>query len=135
MNLTDNLKTIFKEMEDFLTTKAVVGEPIEVGAVTLIPVINVTFGMGTGGGTGEGAKANTGQKGGAGAGLGAKISPTAVIVIKEGDISVIPINGTVGLERLIDMVPDIVKKIKIKAGQGQKKDHKKEPKKDQAKAR
>ncbi|MDD3852016.1 MAG: GerW family sporulation protein, partial [Firmicutes bacterium] len=101
----------------------------------LIPVINDTFGMGTGGGTGEGAKANTGQKGGAGAGLGAKISPTAVIVIKEGDISVIPINGTVGLERLIDMVPDIVKKIKIKAGQGQKKDHKKEPKKDQAKAR
>ena len=75
MNLTDNLKTIFQEMEDFLTTKAVVGEPIEVGGVTLIPVINVTFGMGTGGGTGEGVKANTGQKGGAGAGLGQRFRP------------------------------------------------------------
>lgn len=131
MNLTDNLKTIFQEMEDFLTTKAVVGEPIEVGAVTLIPVINVTFGMGTGGGTGEGAKINTGQKGGAGAGLGAKISPTAVIVIKEGDISVIPINGNAGLERIIEMVPDIVKKIRKKTGQAQKK----EQKKDQVKVR
>ncbi len=115
MDLTGNLKTIFQEMEEFLTTKAVVGEPIEVGAITLIPVINVTFGMGTGGGSGEGAKDSKPQKGGAGAGLGAKISPTAVIVIKEGDISVIPLNGNTGLERLIDMVPDIVKKIMKRA--------------------
>lgn len=122
MDLTDNLKTIFQEMEDFLTTRAVVGEPIEVGAITLIPVINVTFGMGTGGGSGEGAKDSTRQKGGAGAGLGAKISPTAVIVIKEGDISVVPLNGNAGLERLIDMVPDIVRKIKKRAEKGQKKD-------------
>ena len=122
MNLTDNLKTIFQEMEDFLTTKAVVGEPIEVGGVTLIPVINVTFGMGTGGGSEESAKDSKPQKGGAGAGLGAKISPTAVIVIKEGDISVIPLNGNTGLERLIDMVPDIVKKIKKRAEKGQKKE-------------
>jgi len=41
MDLTGSLKTIFQEMEEFLTTKAVVGEPIEVGAITLIPVINV----------------------------------------------------------------------------------------------
>ncbi|HOO12931.1 MAG TPA: spore germination protein GerW family protein [Bacillota bacterium] len=122
MDLTGNLKTIFQEMEEFLTTKAVVGEPIEVGAITLIPVINVTFGMGTGGGTGEGAKDSKPQKGGAGAGLGAKISPTAVIVIKEGDISVIPLNGNTGLERLIDMVPDIVKKIKKRAEKEQKKE-------------
>ncbi len=122
MDLTGSLKTIFQEMEEFLTTKAVVGEPIEVGAITLIPVINVTFGMGTGGGSEEGAKDSKPQKGGAGAGLGAKISPTAVIVIKEGDISVIPLNGNTGLERLIDMVPDIVKKIKKRAEKGQKKE-------------
>ncbi|HOC09053.1 MAG: sporulation protein [Clostridiales bacterium] len=122
MDLTGSLKTIFQEMEEFLTTKAVVGEPIEVGTITLIPVINVTFGMGTGGGSEESAKDSKPQKGGAGAGLGAKISPTAVIVIKEGDISVIPLNGNTGLERLIDMVPDIVKKIKKRAEKGQKKE-------------
>lgn len=122
MDLTGSLKTIFQEMEEFLTTKAVVGEPIEVGAITLIPVINVTFGMGTGGGSEESAKDSKPQKGGAGAGLGAKISPTAVIVIKEGDISVIPLNGNTGLERLIDMVPDIVKKIKKRAEKEQKKE-------------
>src|SRR5690554_5368973 len=115
MDLTGSLKTIFQEMEEFLTTKAVVGEPIEVGAITLIPVINVTFGMGTGGGSEEGAKDSKPQKGGAGAGLGAMVSPAAVIVIKEGDISVIPLDWNTGLERLIDMVPDIVKKIKKRA--------------------
>lgn len=125
MVLKDNLKIIFQEMEDFLTTKAVIGEPIEIGTVTLIPVINVTFGMGTGGGTGETAKPSNGQKGGAGAGLGAKISPTAVIVIKEGEISVIPITGNVGLEKLMDLVPDLVKKVKKRVGQVQKKEEKK----------
>jgi uncharacterized spore protein YtfJ len=121
MDLKDNLKAIFQEMEDFLTTKAVVGEPIEVGGITLIPVINVTFGMGTGGGSTDQAKDNNRQGGGAGAGLGAKISPTAVIVIKEGDISVIPLNGNAGIERLIEMVPDIVKKIKKKTNRVEKK--------------
>ncbi len=125
MDLKDNLKTIFEEMEDFLTTKAVIGEPIQIGAVTLIPVINVTFGMGTGGGSGEGAKPNLGQKGGAGAGLGAKISPTAVVVIKDEDISVIPISGGMGFEKLIDLVPDIVKRVKRRVNQVQKKEEKK----------
>jgi uncharacterized spore protein YtfJ len=129
MDLKDNLKAIFQEMEDFLTTKAVIGEPIEVGEITLIPVINVTFGMGTGGG-GEYAKDSSCQGGGAGAGLGAKISPTAVMVIKEGDISVIPLNGNAGVERLIEMVPDILKKIRKKAAQGENKG-----KKDKVKVR
>jgi uncharacterized spore protein YtfJ len=114
MDIKDNLKAIFDEMENFLTSKAVVGEPIEVGNITLIPVINVTFGMGTGAGGGEDSKSSSRQ--GRGAGLGAKISPSAVIAIREGDISVIPLNGTGGIERLIDMVPDLVNKIKSMAG-------------------
>lgn len=119
MDLKENLKAIFDEMEGFLTTKAVVGEAIEVGDITLIPVINVTFGMGTGAGGGEDAK-SPGRQGGA-AGLGAKISPTAVIVVREGNISVVPLNGTGGIERLIDMVPDILNKIKSKtAGKNNK---------------
>lgn len=121
MDLKENLKAIFQEMEDFLTTKAVVGEPIEVGDITLIPVINVTFGMGTGGGNRDRAKDKEHKEGGAGAGLGAKISPTAVIVIKQGEITVMPLNGNAGVERLIEMVPDILKKIKRKTSQGEPK--------------
>lgn len=112
MDLRDNLKAIFDEMEHFLTTKAVVGEPIEVGEITLIPVINITFGIGTGAGGGEDSKSSTRE--GGGAGLGAKISPSAVIVVKEGDISVIPLGSSGGIERLIDMVPELLKKVKAK---------------------
>ena len=57
--------------------------------------------------------------------MGAKISPTAVIVIKEGEISVIPITGSVGFEKLMDLVPDLVKKVKKRVGQVQKKEEKK----------
>jgi uncharacterized spore protein YtfJ len=115
MDIKENLKAIFDEMEEFLTTKAVIGEPIEVGDITLIPVIDVTFGMGTGGGGGEDSK-NVNRQGG-GAGMGAKISPSAVIVVKEGDISVIPLNSSSGIDKLIDMVPGLLKKIKGK-GEG-----------------
>jgi len=112
VDIRDNLKTIFDEMENFLTSKAVVGEPIEIGDITLIPVINVTFGMGTGGGEGANSK-NNNQEGGA-AGLGAKIAPSAVIVIKEGNISAIPLNRAGGVEKLVDMVPELLKKFKGK---------------------
>ncbi len=116
MDLKDNLKAIFDELENFLTTKAVVGEPIEVGDITLIPVINVTFGMGTGGG--EGGKSHSNSQEGGAAGLGAKISPTAVIVIKEGDISVIPLNRGGGMDQLVDMVPELLRKFKTKSRPG-----------------
>jgi uncharacterized spore protein YtfJ len=119
MDIKENLKAIFDEMEEFLTTKAVIGEPIEVGNVTIIPVVDVAFGVGTGGGGGEDAK-NINRQGG-GAGMGAKISPSAVIVIKEGDISVIPLNSSAGIDKLIDMIPGLLKKIKSKGeGKGKK---------------
>lgn len=117
MDLKDNLKAIFDELENFLTTKAVVGEPIDVGDITLIPVINVTFGMGTGGG--EGGKSQSNSPEGGAAGLGAKIAPSAVIVVKEGDISVIPLNRAGGIDKLVDMVPDLLKKFKAKNKPGE----------------
>ena len=112
-NLNENLETLFTKMENFLTTKTVVGEPITMGDITIIPLVDVAFGVGAG------SKDNTLDKerkeGGAG-GLGAKISPAAVIVInKEGDIQMVNVKNQSAVNKLIDMVPGIANKLNFGA--------------------
>lgn len=113
VNLNDNVSVLFEKLEKFLTSKTVVGEPIQVGEATLIPFITTSFGLGAGGGDGVDPK---GAKGvGGGSGIGARISPTAILVIKGENIELLPIKKSAGLEKLIDMVPDIVSKINLEA--------------------
>lgn len=67
INIVDNMNTLFGNLEKLLTTKTVFGEAITVGETTLIPVVDVTFGLGTGGGSGE-EKNKCGGSGGGGLG-------------------------------------------------------------------
>lgn len=110
----ENLDTLFQKLEKFLKTETVVGQPIVIGETTIIPIISVSFGCGTGAGGGSGNDAKSGSGSGSGSGLcsGAKISPTAVIVVKNGDVSVHPIKERAGLENLLDKVPEIMEKMK-----------------------
>lgn len=107
-NISDNINNIFDKLESFLKTKTVVGEPMQIGDVTIVPFIDISFGLGTGGGSGIEEKGNKGSGGGAGS--GGKISPTAILVIKGDHIELLPIKKAGGLDKLIDMVPDLVSK-------------------------
>lgn len=110
MEFADNLTAIFDKLETFFRTETVVGKPMQVGEVTLVPIIDLSFGLGSGGGSGKDGKGNDGT--GGGAGVGAKISPNAILVIKGTDVSVIALKGKGSLERILEMVPDIVSKVK-----------------------
>lgn len=110
--INESFETLFNHLEKFLKTETVIGEPIVVGETTLIPIITVSFGCGGGGGGGKDEKGNDGV--GTGIGVGAKISPDAVVVIKEGSVSILPVKNRTNIENLINMVPDIVRKIKFK---------------------
>ncbi len=110
--VNESLETLFSHLEKFLKTETVVGEPIIVGETTLIPVITVSFGCGGGGGGGKDEKGNDGM--GTGVGVGAKISPDAVIVIREDAVTLLPVKSRSNLENLVGMVPEIVKKMKFK---------------------
>lgn len=110
--VNESLETLFSHLEKFLKTETVVGEPIIVGETTLIPIITVAFGCGGGGGGGKDEKGNDGT--GTGVGVGAKITPDAVIVIRQGDVTLLPVKSRTNLENLVGMVPEIVKKMKFK---------------------
>jgi len=108
----ENVEVIFNKLENFLKTKTVVGEPITIGGTTIVPFINLSFGMGIGGGNGTDEK-NGGSVGGGG-GTGARIAPTAVLVIRNDKVELLPIKKTGGLDKLVDMVPGIIDKINEK---------------------
>lgn len=110
--INESLETLFSHLERFLKTETVVGEPIVVGETTLIPIITVSFGCAGGGGGGKDEKGNDGM--GTGLGAGAKISPDAVVVIREDTVTMLPVKGRSNIEKLVSMVPEIIKKIKLK---------------------
>ncbi|MCR6546065.1 GerW family sporulation protein [Dehalobacterium formicoaceticum] len=113
MELKENLDTLFDRLEKFFRTETVIGNPINVGEVTLVPIIEVGFGMGSGGGSGKDGKGNDGT--GGGTGVGAKISPNSILVIKGGEVSLITLKDKGSLEKVLAMVPDIVNQIKDKS--------------------
>ena len=108
MNLEEMLKISVEKLEKFLTTKTVVGEPIAVGEVTLIPVQTVSFGFGTGGGEGGSEK----EKGvGGGGGAGANLKPIAVIAVKGSDVQVFSLGKKGAVENIAALIPEALSKM------------------------
>lgn len=109
MEINEGLQTIFDKLEKFFHTETVVGNPINVGEITLVPIIEISFGLGSGGGSGKVSKANDVLQG---AGVGAKIMPNAILVIKGEDVSLIPLKDRGSLEKVLEMAPDLFNKLK-----------------------
>ncbi|MCL2565630.1 MAG: sporulation protein [Defluviitaleaceae bacterium] len=112
-----NLETLFGNLNNFVSTKSVVGEPIHIGDVIMLPLIDVVFGLGLGGGSAV-EKEKTDKQG---AGLGAKITPSAVIVIKNNTVQLVNIKNQDAVSKLIDMAPGILSKLNFPGFDGDKK--------------
>ena len=113
-------KTTLGEIEKVLTTRTVVGEPMTVEGVTIIPLISIGFGFGagggagTGGGSGKGESKQKGEGSMGGTGGGAWVRPVALVVIdKEGNVRIEPVKRGLSsfVEKVTDTVPKVVEKI------------------------
>lgn len=104
-DFNSTVTTLFKGMDAFLTSKTVVGDPITVGDTTIIPLVDVNFGVGAG------AMGNAKGTNNAGGGMGGKLSPTAAIVIRGSEIRMMPVVDESTLSKVIDMVPGVVGKV------------------------
>lgn len=110
--LQENLDTIFEKFKNMIKVETVVGEAVQIGDAILVPFVDVTFGFGTG--TNEDTASNPKASYGGGGG-GAKMEPTAVLVIKGERIELFNIKGSAkytGFDRLIGMVPDLIQKLR-----------------------
>ena len=113
MEVVENLvKTTLGEIEKVLSTRTVVGEPITIEGVILIPLISVGFGFGAGGGQGKGEAKQKGEGAGGGTGGGAWIRPKAVIIIDKEGVRVEPIMGgmSFAMEKMGEAIPRMVER-------------------------
>ena len=104
-HFTSTIESLFKGMDQFVTTKTVVGEPVQVGETIIIPLIDVTCGMAAGA-FAEGSK----QKDKGCGGMSAKMSPSAVLVIQNGVTKLVNVKNQDTVTKILDMVPDFVNK-------------------------
>ena len=115
--LQNNLEILLRQLENFLTTKTVVGEPIHIDNTILVPLVDVSFGVGAGAAATadkpnkNNEKLTNGMSDTGWGWLGAKITPTAVLVIQDGTTPLINIKKQDSISKLIDMVPGLISKV------------------------
>ncbi len=113
MEYVENLvKAALGEIEKVLSTKTVVGEPLTIEGITLIPLISAGFGFGAGGGSGKGEAKQKGEGAGGGTGGGAWVKPVAVVIVSKDGVKIEPIMGILAgaMEKLGEMVPQMIEK-------------------------
>ena len=111
----DLLKTSADEIKELLSTKRVVGEPIQIGNCTVIPLVSLGFGFAGGGGSGKGGPAKAiGEGEGGGTGGGGGIKPVALIIIDDNGVRLEPVRGTVSsmAESLADLAAKVLRRDK-----------------------
>lgn len=106
-NFGNVVETLLKGMDSVLSTKTVVGEATKIGDTIILPLVDVTFGVGAG------ASSND-KKNGGGGGMSGKLTPSAVLVIKDGQTKLVNIKNQDSVTKILDMIPDIVDKFTTK---------------------
>lgn len=103
-SFNETVQSLFKGMDSFLTTKTVVGDAVKFDDGTIVlPLVDVSFGVGAGAFSGH-------DKNNAGGGMGGKISPSSVLVIKDGSTKLVNVKNQDAVTKVLDLVPDVINK-------------------------
>ncbi|MCR4902919.1 MAG: GerW family sporulation protein [Butyrivibrio sp.] len=106
-SITGVVDTLMKGMNSILSTKTVVGDAVTVGDTIIVPLMDVSLGVGAGGSSAD-------KKDGGAGGFGAKMSPSAVLIIKNGTTKLVNIKNQDAVTKVLDMVPDVMDKFMAK---------------------
>lgn len=110
-NMLENTITKIREIVDANT---VVGDPMMIGDITIVPVSKISIGLGGGGSDFE--TKNTGSQDkpfGGGIAAGVKATPVAFLIVKDGSVRLLPVSepANTTADRLVEMIPETLDKI------------------------
>lgn len=97
------VESLFKGVDGMISSKTVVGDAIHIGDTIILPLVDVSFGLGAGAFSSD-------KKDQGGGGIGGKITPCAVLVIQNGKTKLVNIKNQDTITKILDMVPDVVDK-------------------------
>lgn len=112
-NFQGVVESLLRGMDTVLSTKTVVGEATQIGDTIILPLVDVSFGIGAG----AGSNSQKNSANGAG-GMGGKMTPSAVLVIKDGYTKLVNIKNQDAVTKVLDMLPDIMEKFTKPKGKG-----------------
>lgn len=113
--INDLIGTTLEKIKSVMDTSAIIGEPIQTGDVTLIPICKLSVGL-AGGGSDfitKNQKPGMDNTFGGGTGASAKVEPVAFLVVRGESVkilSVAPPPATTA-DRIIETVPEVVDKV------------------------
>ena len=129
LNLTQSIDNLFSNIENFTQTEGVMGKPLTHENKTFIPVVSVSIGCGGGNSATKNQQGNTSGReattsgaanmSGGALGLGARVSTDAIIVIDDGNVSMMTLSAAGNATQLIDKIPEMVKGMKQQNQQNQ----------------
>lgn len=91
----EGLKNTLGQLEDLFQTHTVVGQPIHIGELTLVPFIEVVVGV-AGGGI---------------IGMGARIAPSGVLAVRGEEMKFFSMRDKSSLDQVIEIIPAILEKL------------------------
>ena len=107
--LPNMLEGTIQKIREMVDINSVIGEPINCGDVTIIPVSKVSVGFGGGG---SDFVKNENSFGG-GVGGGVKVTPICFLIVKDGNVRMMPVAepANTTADRIVEMVPDTLDKL------------------------
>lgn len=103
INFKGTVDALFQGMNGIVSSKTVVGDAIHIGDTIILPLIDVSFGVGAGAFNGDKKEKGAG-------GLGGKMTPCAVLVIQNGKTKLVNIKNQDTMTKILDMIPDVIDK-------------------------
>lgn len=110
-NIKNIMDVTMDKLRAMVDANTIIGDPIVVDGVTLIPVSKVSFGLATGGSDFP-SKTQSGLFGGGG-GAGVTVSPVAFIAVSDGNVRMMPVyNELSSFDKAMAMAPDVLERAK-----------------------
>ncbi len=122
------MKTAMESIKEMVDVNTIVGDPVETpdGSV-IIPVSRVACGFAAGGGEFEGTAGQQDNAGGGGggqqqangtampfgggSGAGVSVQPVGFLVVGQGQIRLLPVDGNAVVDRVIDVAPQLLSQL------------------------
>lgn len=114
--IEDLMMTAMTSLESMIDVNTIIGDMVSSNdGTSIIPVSKVCFGFAAGGSEFNSNKLNKFSENekfpfGGGSGAGVNISPIGFLIIKDGNVRLITVDTTGPLDKLVDLVPDVVNK-------------------------
>ena len=113
-HFSEVMGSLLQGMDNYLSAKTVVGEPMTVGDTVIVPLVDISFGAGAAAGLNDSNKSNTG-----GGGMGGKLSANSVLVTQNGITRLVSVKSQDTVNKVLDMVPGVIDRVSaFAAGKG-----------------